>query len=129
LAYNMKDRYNIYIVGKEVDFLHGCKLIRFKDSEDKACKNVCLKTKLACEIEELSDEFLFMNDDFFMLEEFYGADFPFYALKNSNGGNCGMHSFQVHCPIRFKKDWYAGMPIALNIRGNYSPRTFYANFY
>jgi hypothetical protein len=84
---------------------------------------------LAASVGELSEEFLLMNDDFFMLEPFNGAEFPFYALKGSNGGVDGQLSFHIHAPVRFKKEWYLSLPLDLNAKGRHSIRTFYANFY
>ena len=129
LEENMLDLRNIYIIGDDPKFLKDFKHISALDSFTERWKNSFHKIILACSIPEISEEFLLMNDDFFMLEPFQGADFPFYALKGSNGGNDGMHSFHIHAPLRINKEWFLKMPFDINSKGHRSPRTFYCNFY
>ena len=92
-------------------------------------KNILEKVRTAANIDNISDEFLLMNDDFFMLTEFNGAEFPFYAVKNGQGGCNGKNDFSIHCPIRIKKDWYMQLPLTLDMKGDWSPRSFYCNFF
>lgn len=129
LSKHLLDLRNIYIIGEDPGFLKDFEHVVSPDSFKEKWKNGYKKVRRACEIDELSDEFLLMNDDFFLLEDTIGAEFPFYALKGSNGGSCGMNSFHVHCPIRIKKDWYLQMPLELKQNACKSPRTFYANYY
>ena len=129
LEKNMLDLRDIYIVGADPGFLSGIKHISALDTSLQKGQNAFHKITTACTIPELSEEFLLMNDDFFMLEPFTGADFPFFALKGSNGGTCGLHSFHIHAPIRLKKEWYLKMPFDPNSKSCKSPRTFYSNFY
>jgi hypothetical protein len=129
LLSNVLDIDNVYVVGEKPQGLPGVIHIEASDLHTRPWRNVYYKTLLACDIDELSDEFFFMNDDFFITSPLLATEFPFYCLKNSNGGNCGVHSFHVHCPIVYKKQWYKKMPLPLNDKGNLSPRTFYGNFY
>lgn len=129
LCENMLDLRNIYIVGEDPGFLKDFTHIPARDIFKVKWQNGYSKIRLAAGLPELSDEFLLMNDDFFMLDYFNGADWPFYALKDSNGGPDGIHSFHIHCPIRLKKEWYLLMPLDIEAKGQHSPRTFYANFY
>jgi len=129
LVKNMLDLRNIYIIGERVNFLSGVVQIEKIDLYKESWKNVLDKTRVACEISYLSEEFLFMNDDFFMLSPFLGADFPFYTLEGFDGGLSGRLSYQVHCPIRYKKEWFMKMPLSVEMFGNFSPRSFYGNFY
>lgn len=126
---NMLDLRDVYIIGEKPDFLTNIIHIDSEDYSKDKWKNAYHKVKKACEIYDISDEFLLMNDDFFMLDLFSGADWPFYALKGSNGGACGSNSFQVHCPIRIKKDWFLQMPYSVDQKACRSPRSFYCNFY
>lgn len=125
---NMIDLRNIYIIGEKVDFLKDVIFVECKDTEERGWKNVYKKTLLACNIPELSEEFLFMNDDFFVLEPFDGSCWPYYSLRGADGGNCGSKSFQVHCPIKYNKEYFKALPIDLNTKGNISIRSFYGNF-
>lgn len=129
LSENMLDLENLFIIGENPDNLPLAKVIIADDSYSSKWQNVFNKTRLACQCPDISDEFLLMNDDFFILQPFLGAEYPFYALKNSNGGSDGMNSFHVHAPIRIKKDWYLNMPLDINSKGTHSPRSFYSNFY
>ena len=129
LCKNMLDLGNVYVVGEMPQHLPAVEHYFTDDPYPEKWRNAYHKISFACSIPELSDEFLLMNDDFFMLAPFSGDDFAFYALKDSNGGSCGAHSFQVHCPIRICKEWWQKMPFDLKGKACKSPRTFYANFY
>jgi hypothetical protein len=119
----------VYVVGEDPGFLQNFKHIPARDSSKVKWQNGYSKTRVAASLADLSDEFLLMNDDFFMLEPFRGSDWPFWALRGSNGGTDGLHSFHIHAPIRLKKDWYLALPLSLDASGQHSPRTFYSNFY
>lgn len=129
LCKNMLDLRDVYVVGAYPKHLPGAIHVQHDDVEDQGWKNVYHKICKACSIENLSEEFLLMNDDFFMLSEFTGADFPFYALKNSNGGTCGPHAFQVHAPMRLSKEHFLKMPFNTQQHACRSFRSFYGNFY
>lgn len=129
LEKHLLDLRNVYIIGEDPKNLPNAFHVQSSDKTKEKWKNAYLKVLRACEITELSDEFLLMNDDFFLTEDTVGEDFPFYALKGSNGGACGTNSFHVHCPMRIKKDWYKGMPFSCDQKACHSPRSFYANFY
>lgn len=129
LCINMLDLRNVYVVGDCPDFLTDIRHIACEDSHDKKWKNALEKTRIAATTDGITDEFLLMNDDFFALEPFMGAELPFYAVKNGNGGCNGRNDFQVHLPIRLNKEWYEKMPLSLEMKGDWSPRSFYCNFY
>lgn len=129
LATHMIDLRDVYVVGEKPSDLPGAIHVPAADTSKSKWENAYNKTLEACAIPELSDDFLLMNDDFFILEPFEGAEWPFYSLKNANGGPAGPLSFQVHCPIRLNKDWYSRMPSLVGMPKQFSPRSFYANFY
>lgn len=129
LEENLLDMGKVFVVGQCPQFLKNVTHIPAQDDTDCRWKNVHIKTLLACESPALSDDFLLMNDDFFLLEPVAVDEFPFYSLKGANGGPCGKDSFQVHCPIRFNKEMYKKMPFSIDDKACKSPRTMYANFY
>lgn len=129
LETHMADLRNVYVVGDLPANLPGVIHVPAIDETPYKWKNAYLKIKKACEIPELSEEFLLMNDDFYMLEPFEGADWPFYANNRGSGGTCGPINFAVHCPIRYKKEWFGQMPFSLDGKGPHSPRCMYGNFY
>lgn len=100
-----------------------------RDAFMKPWQNMLDKVRFACGLDEISDEFLLMNDDFFLNKDCLASEFPFYALKGGSGGNCGLHDFAIHAPIRIKKDWFKAMPLTPSSGSSFSPRTFYANFF
>lgn len=129
LTRHMLDLRAVYVVGEETPHLPGVINISASDTSKEKWKNAYHKTLKACSIEGISDNFLLMNDDFFMLDPFEGAEWPFYASNRGNGGPAGPLNFSVHCPIRINKEWYKNLPPApLHIR-QFSPRSFYCNFY
>lgn len=129
LEQNMLDMGKLFIIGEDPGFLKDFTHIPARDIYKQKWQNGYSKIRMAASLAEVSDEFLLMNDDFFMLEPFNGAEFPFYALKGSNGGIDGPNSFHIHSPLRIKKEWYLNMPLELEAKGLHSPRTFYCNFY
>lgn len=129
LVKHMQDLGKIFVVGDVPVCLPGVVHIEAPDDMEKFWQNAYLKTALACKDERISEEFLLMNDDFFAVKDFLGADLPFYAVKGSNGGTSGMHDFAPHVPIRIKKEMYLKMPFDVYSKGMLSPRSFYGNFY
>lgn len=125
----MLDLGKVFIVGASVDFLPGAVHISAEDEYKEAWKNALHKTLLAAQNPDISPDFLLMNDDFFLTEDFVGSEFPYYILKNSNGGLSGMHYFGIHCPIKINRELYRKMPLSPLMSGTYSPRSFYGNFY
>jgi len=129
LCINMLDLHRVIVVGEKPSWLKDVHHIPCEDRHEKRWKNALEKTRMAATAPGITDEFLLMNDDFFALKPFNGADMPFYAVKNGNGGCNGKNDFSIHAPIRFKCDWYEKLPLSLDMSGDWSPRSFYANFY
>lgn len=64
---------NIYVVGKAPKWFTG-RVIPFKDGLDMV-QNVYRKQRLICNIKSISDDFLYMNDDIYLLEPFQIAHY------------------------------------------------------
>lgn len=94
------------------------------DKEGKQYKewNIYNKIKVACSIEAVSNDFLFMNDDHYLLTDFDADFFPYfyekdikhyynsristYQITRHNTGEVLGHDakfFDVHSPIRYNK--------------------------
>lgn len=129
LEQNMKDLQKVFIVGECPKWVKKVEHIPADDPYEQKWRNAYHKTLKVCGVECLSHEFLLMNDDFFALEPFLGELTPFWAVKSGNGGSSGKNDFGIHAPIRIKKEWYQKLPLSLDLRGEFSPRSFYANFY
>lgn len=87
--------------------------------------NIFQKVKTACMIDQISDDFLFMNDDHYLLHDFEAKHFPYHykkplietvqsrrsiegywiTLKNTLD-LLGEHvmNFDTHCPIMYNKE-------------------------
>jgi hypothetical protein len=76
---NLKGYRNIYVVGANPDFLQNVIHVPAEDVFDPAVNadgNMTLKILKACAISELSDNFLFMNDDFVFIKPIVAAEIP-----------------------------------------------------
>ena len=129
LCRHMQDLGAVYVVGAYPKHLPKAVHYEFGDKYPEGWKNTYHKVLKACSIEELGDEFLMMNDDFFLTEDFVGADYPFYSLEGVDGGTCGAKSFQVHAPMRINKEMFCQLPFDVNDNACKSWRSFYANLY
>ncbi len=84
--------------------------------------NIYNKIKVACSVGAVGEEFLFMNDDHFLLEDFDADTFPYfydglikdgYSERDSSYQRTRRNTgtaispeckfFDVHCPIRYNK--------------------------
>jgi len=123
---------NIFIVGECPEWLTGVIHIPFSDVPGYGYrdKNIFLKIMAGCEDKRLSDDFLFMNDDHYLLQNFIIEEFPYFnqgLLKdkiNSMGDGIPykkvlvntydamrrhhwLLDFDVHCPIIYNKKRFA----------------------
>lgn len=76
LEKHCKDLGKVWVVGNKPEFLQNVEYIWVED-KDKWWKNAFLKTIKAIE-NGISDKFLLMNDDFYMLEDFKAETYPAY---------------------------------------------------
>jgi hypothetical protein len=129
LKKHMKDMGRVYIVGERPTWIRGVGHIPCPDPYEKHWQNALYKIKKACEYEPISETFLLMNDDFFMLQDFTGADYPFYARAGRDGGCNGALSFAVHAPIQINKEFFKILPLEPTQKGEWSPRSLYGNFF
>lgn len=116
--------------------------------------NICNKVLFACELPELTDNFLFMNDDHFINQWFDAADFPnFYddylykkgvklnivspyrkTITNTfeHLKSFGLNSlnFDVHCPILFNKNNFKNLFAELKQpEYGYCIKSIYGNYF
>ena len=151
LQKHMADLRNVFVVGEHPDWLQNVTHIPMPDGYGLRWKNAYTKTLAACQHPDLSEEFLFMNDDFYMTEPFVGAEWPYYHKGSLGVAKIGNRlvrgtsghttysllqslkkptaNFQMHCPLRYEKQKYIDMPISAKEPGIISPRSFYCNFY
>jgi hypothetical protein len=149
----LKNYRNIYIIGECPDFIQGVIHIPLKDKSNHQ-KNIMLKILEACNDKLITQEFLFWNDDFFLLKEVDAPTYPYYfntwlvqAIENrmqTNGGDmyCRQMTntfklfedktpfhFDIHCPIIYDKDHFKELVSKedWSIRDGYIIKSMYAN--
>lgn len=125
---------DVFIVGDHPDWLRNVIHIPCYDQGDKTYdkeRNIYTKIMAAIADERVTDDFLFMNDDHFLLQGYEAGKFPYYydstlncyltvtdykhSVKNTlewaNGALVG--NFDVHAPIIYNKlDFTFYMPNA-----------------
>ncbi|MBQ5901570.1 MAG: hypothetical protein IIW86_06885 [Clostridia bacterium] len=134
----------VFIVGNKPAFLRNVEYLWVEDKYEW-WRNAFEKTKAAIKA-GISDEFLLMNDDFFMLEDFDAEKYPFFyrgqlpetstrqytdVLLNTRKilkaeGKPTKH-FGVHCPMRIKGEQY--LTLEKYINEPVSARCLYGNLF
>ena len=152
LEQNGKNIGRIFVVGRIPRWLTNVVFIKEEDRYSRE-NNAFYKTLVGCK-SDISDEFLFMNDDFYMMKPFDAKTYPYYAngeLKQINNpsryqevqnntinylatkGIEKVIDFGVHCPIRYDKKKFLSMKDIFSLRkfknSGYSPRTLYGNLF
>ena len=148
---NISDVGNVFVVGERPAFLKNAIHLPYKDSSPAYWRNAYSKTILACKDPRLSENFLFMNDDFFILKPITAETYPYYYNKKYHRMNNlnhayfsaiqkaradrgdqlaqGVFNFAVHRPIRYNKKLYLEMPLVYKNSLSFSPRSFYCNYF
>lgn len=125
---------DIFIVGEKPDWLQNVIHIPCPDHGDKTYnkeRNIFCKIMAACGDIRVTDNFLFMNDDHYLLQEYKAAEFPFYydgwlndyktvtdyknTVRNTDDYFLGgkVLYYDIHCPVIYKKEAFAWcMPMA-----------------
>ena len=156
LEKNCKDLGTVYIATDELpDWIDNVYHIESHDT-DKRENNAFRKTLIACKVFEKmgAKEFLFMNDDFFMMDSFEAKSYPYFIcgdvqfinnpsryqqvqnntifLLNSLGVE-KVNDFRCHCPIIYDVDKFLSLEkYYIKIKDSnvgYSPRLLYGNLF
>lgn len=147
---------HLYIVSNKLpSWLTNVTLLYADDEKGSEWKdrNIYRKILCACENEDVSEDFLFMNDDHFMQDVFELPDFPYYyrehdmqetidkninniawktSIQNTrnylvnNGYECKM--FDTHTPIIYNKSMFNKLSkLDWNTPYGYGIKSLYAN--
>jgi hypothetical protein len=138
LDYYLMDRGNIFVIGgdtEKLDWMTNVIHIPFKEGNlavDKD-KNIYTKILLACRDQGMSEDFLFMNDDIFLLKKTWAeylpayysgtlrekkdalADNDYYKLTIANTQyalkkrGVPVKHFDIHVPIVYNKETFANI--------------------
>lgn len=68
----------IFIIGRKPDWIQNIEHLAYEDLTPFKEKNIFTKVKMACDIKEMSENFLFMNDDHFLVDHFDAPTFPYF---------------------------------------------------
>lgn len=94
---HLKDLNQVWIIGHKPDFVQNVNHIPFPDSYTRnKDANLIQKLIRACLEPSLTDEYIFMSDDQYLLQELSAEDFKAWALQNVRH-----HKFQN--PNRWKR--------------------------
>lgn len=122
---HLKNYRNIYIIGDLPDWTKNVIRIPFEETGHPS-QNIMNKVLAACDNDSISDNFMFWNDDFFLLKDIDAIKYPFYyrgELKSSiprMQGNWYLDyiletiqelkqrdfttgNFDIHCPIIYNR--------------------------
>lgn len=148
---NLNGVRNIYIIGQKPAWLVNVFHLPHPDNSGVPSKNTYLKYRLACEQPDLSENWLLMNDDFFINKPAEAAEWPYYykgilpthvrksrllalecpvnTVNFLQKKNLSLLDYRVHCPMIINKQKFLDMPIAENEYGIVNTRAVYGNFY
>lgn len=157
LFVNMPDLGNVYVVGRCPAWLTNVVHLEWPDNYKCKERNIMEKLAYACGHPDLSETFLHVHDDHFMLKPGNGADVPFWhscelekignsVRKKQPSNNWGLavlnthaalkeaghttKNFDVHFPMLFNKNLYPEIMDRYNWRGEmrgYVVKSLYAN--
>lgn len=111
----------VFIVGDLPDWIQNVVHIPFADNPDWRYKerNIYEKTQAACNDERVSDPFLFMNDDHYLLGRMAASSTPYLygncltsgkyndtTLSNTFGVLGSWAFYDIHFPILYSKERY-----------------------
>jgi hypothetical protein len=149
---NLLNYRNVYIVTNVLPpFINPAEVIHIKESDNPGIKdaNICRKILAACNDSRVSDDFLFINDDHFILKPISAPDIPPYnkgelkqkykrnspyikrlrltrkILKESSLGIC---HFDIHTPIVYNKEKFIEMSQSFKWEDGYVIKSLYGNF-
>ena len=143
---------SVFIVGEKPDWIKNIVYTPIDDVYTRE-NNVFRKILTACKL-DISKNFLFMNDDFYMMSPFNMDEYPYFVngevvgIKNpsryqevQNKTLCELNSkginrvmdYRVHCPIILNKEkflsLYSYYKKSKFDRVGYSPRLLYGNLF
>lgn len=141
---------DIFIVGEKPGWLQNVVHIPCADHGDKTYdkeRNIFTKIMTACADERVTDDFLFLNDDHYLLQDYRAGHFPYYYYgmlsekrtvtdyKNTiwntqkHHGEINPYYADIHCPILYNKVKFIEWVAALDwwVHFGFAIKTVYCN--
>jgi len=147
LQKHCKDMGDVWIVGNKPAFLNENAKYLWVEDKGEWWQNAFYKTMAAIEA-GISQEFLLMNDDFFMTKDFFAAKYPYFhrgelpeannnqyqhALLNTKRilqrAGKSVYHYGVHCPMRIEAEKYKQLKPYYEQGGAVSARCLYGNLF
>lgn len=116
---------NVFIIGECPEWLQNIIHIPFTEDPRNRYRdrNIMLKMSEACKDQRVSDDFLMVHDDHFLLADYEAGKFPYYHMgpMNEGQGQYGytkdntkallsleesFNNYDCHCPIVFNKQLF-----------------------
>lgn len=138
---------DIFIIGEKPAWIQNVIHIPATDGTQTYDKerNIFNKIMIACNDERVSEDFLFMNDDHYLLRDYEAVQFPYYyegllqdyktvsQYKHTIWNTLKVHEacfddkyFDIHCPIVYKKKYLALLnQLDWNIPYGYAIKSLY----
>lgn len=141
----------VWIIGDCPEWLQNVNHIPAHDPYPVPDRNIMTKITIACEQPELSDSFVFMNDDHFILKPFDADNFPYFyegtleayckkrgldgygrramnSLKTLQRLNLQTLYYDIHTPITYNKELFKKHVSTLDWSGEgYIIKSLYGN--
>jgi hypothetical protein len=120
---HLKNYNRVFIIGECPGWIQNVIHIPHSDGDGHE-RNIMNKIKRACQIEDISDFFMFLNDDHFFLQDMNAMSYPYFyntSLVNKIAARrddyyrkvlyytwCAFrdetsYNFDIHCPILYNK--------------------------
>lgn len=144
----------IFLIGHKPNWVKNVQHIPATDEDRTWWKewNIYRKILLACEDPRVSEDFLFMNDDHFLLKDFVAGEFPYYwdgglddqtkredqygaTVRNTHDllKSLGIESpkhCDVHTPCLYNKDKFKALSkFNWSVKHGYCIKTLYLNIF
>ncbi len=150
---HLKGMGEVWIIGEKPEWLQNVNHIQVKDSHAIPDTNIMLKIKTACQTPEVTDNFLFINDDHYLLADFEADKFPYFYcstlevyLKRRQSDSYGRRAgntykllkeinlptkhFDIHYPILYNKKAFIETVVDkydMSKKDGYVLKSLYAN--
>jgi hypothetical protein len=138
----------IIVVGDMPDFLQNVIHVPVKDPTNYKSFNTLYKMKVACRSKKISDDFVLMNDDFFVMKPidkipYYhkgylkntvkNFEYPgsrYFGTLNRTANLLGNgRDFELHCPFIFNKQKFLKLFEVFDLSAGYVYRSVYADYH
>lgn len=137
---NVLDVGNVFIVGECPDWLKNITHIPAEDFSSRKWRNAFHKIGVACRDSRVSEDFLLMNDDFFIMQNVRILDYPFYhsgklpsfrlaPFRGVSFKRKDFLNYGVHRPFRYNKAKFLAIEKIINKALDCPVRSFYGNYY